>query len=61
MKGGIKLKQQFFIPVLLVDDKWEQADFTKAIKSFFKARESSNGITTQALVREDHVLVVQDA
>ena len=61
MKSGVELKQQFFIPVLLVDNKREQANITKTVKSFFKARKSSNGISTHALVREGPVLVLQDA
>ena len=44
--------------MLLVDDKWEQANFTKAGQSFLKAWESSNVIAAQALMGEDLVLVV---
>ena len=58
MKGGIKLKQEIFIPVLLVDDKREQANFAEAIKGFFKARQPSNSITIQMLMRKNPVLVV---
>ena len=58
MESGIELQQKFLIPVLLVDDKWEQDNFTEAVNGFFKAGEPSNGITAQALMGKDHVLVV---
>ena len=52
------MQQKLFIPVLLVDDKWEQTNFSKAVKSLYKAWQPNNGITIQTLVGKDPVLVV---
>ena len=61
MKTGVELKQQLFIPVLLVGDKWQQSNLFEAIQSFFQTGQTSYCFNVKALVWEDATLVVKNA
>ena len=61
VEGSIELKQKFFIPVFLGSHKVEQTRITEAVKGFFKAWQSNNGLTIKMHMRENAPLIVKDA